>query len=376
MIRTQYSLTTFDQSKAQSGSLCVMVSAGLNIPSTIYNFNNTPGDNNSLFKGAGIAKYRTNGSKFEFAIDGVSYLFTSSGSASSEETGGWKLVMGKIIETVSTSGNATTGTNTGHATRGSDGSITQGATTYGDRTITIDSVNARDQFAMEALNSIILKMEYEPTSLNDDTISHLCQQAYRYAACMMTASANARGTFKDETEKTTDASAAAVGELETNTDKLLNNLIVALERTQNKITENNKDIYSQRVDFKGLDDIVSRMEDNNIVITALKDNVTNAMTNMQQVMTQQLGAFNQIVAKLDLINSSIQSFTQNMNDRFQGVNSNISSIGTKVDSMQNTTSDIDTKFTSLQAKTNTIDTNVKAVKDDVQVIKINTTPVS
>lgn len=374
MIRTQYSLTPFDRDKAQAGSLCVMVDAAHTIPDTIYNFNSTPGDNNTKFKGAGIAKYRSTGDKFDFSVNGTSYLFSSSGTASGAEAAGWKLVMGRIIESVNSSGNAVTGTQHGSTTRGADGSIVDDGITYEQKTIAIDAVNARDQFAMEALNSIISRMEEDPTTLSDDAVSHYCQQAYRYASYMMTASANARGEFEDKTASTSDAKKEAIGSLESNSDKLINNLIVSLERIQTKKTVDGNEVYAQRIDFNSLDDILTKMEAANVALTALKDNVTNAMTNMQQVMTQHLGAFNEMIAKFDLINSSIQSYTQTMTANFTTVNDNVTSLKSDISSMDTDVNNMVNEVTNLKGTTNTINTNVSSIKSDVAVIKQNTTP--
>ena len=116
------------------------------------------------------------------------------------------------------------------------------------------------------------------------------------------------------------------------------------------------------------------MDAANTALTALKDNVTNAMTNMQSVMTQHLGAFNEMIAKFDLINSSIMSFVQALNTNFNTVNTNvqtmkdsINAVGSKVDTANNS-------ITALSGTTSVINTNLNAVKSDVAVIKQNTTP--
>ncbi len=374
MARTQYSLTAFDENKAKDGSLCVMVVDSYTVPGTIYNYTSTPGDNASNFKGAGIAKAKTTGGKFDFTVNGMTYTFTNSGVPASSEAAGWKLVIGKIVESVNPSGNAATGTQHGSTTRGADGSIVDEGITYEQKTIAIDAVNARDQFAMEALNSIINKMEADPTTLSNDAVSHYCQQAYRYAAYMMTASANARGTFKDDTATASDAKKEAIGSLDSNSDKLINNLIVALERIQTKKTVDGQEVYAQRIDFNSLDDILEKMETANVALTALKDNITNAMTNMQQVMTQHLGAFNQMIAKFDLINSSIQAYTQAMNANFTTVNDNVTSLKSDLSSIDEDVNSMVNEVTDLKGTTNTINTNVSSIKDDVAIIKQNTTP--
>lgn len=372
--RTQYKLSEFKAEEAKAYSLVAMVKDTASITSPIYNLLETGADNPD-FKGAGICRSGSGSSAFSLTIEGTTYLFNTSGLPAHSAANGYRLYMAVIVETIDASGNAATGTQTGNVTRDADGNIIDNGTTYNiNKTIAIDSLNARDQFAVEALNSIISKMEQDPTTLNDSAISHYCQQAYKYAAYMMTASANARGTFDDETASTSDAKKAAVGALENNTDKLLNNIIVTLERAQKKEGAEGEETYYQTIELKELSSILDKMDAANTALTALKDNVTNAMTNMQSVMTQHLGAFNEMIAKFDLINSSIMSFVQALNTNFNTVNTNvqtmkdsINAVGSKVDTANNS-------ITTLSGTTSTINTNLNTVKSDVAVIKQNTTP--
>lgn len=371
--RTQYQLAKFDSNKAKAYSLVAMVKTSVSDTAIIENMN-ASSVWNSDFKGAGICKIRSSSGSFEFTVEGETYLFNSSGESANSISSGYKLTMASIVESVGASGNAATGTQHGSTTRGADGSIVDNGVTYEQKTIAIDSLNARDHFAVEALNSIINKMEQDPTTLSDGAISHYCQQAYRYAAYMMTASANARGIFTDNTETTADAKKEAIGSLESNTDKLINNLIVALERVQTKTIIDDKEVYAQAVDFKNLDEILAKMEAANVALTALKDNVTNAMTNMQAVMTQHLGAFNEMIAKFDLINSSIQAFTQNITANFNTVNDNVTSLKTDLSSVDEDVNSMVNEVTALKGTTDTINNNVSSIKSDVAIIKQNTTP--
>lgn len=371
--RTQYSLSQFKSDEAKAYSLVAMVKDTVSITAPIYNISVT-GAANPDFKGAGICRTGSGSSAFSITIEGTTYLFDNSGLPAHSLANGYRLYMATIIETIDASGNAATGTQSGNVTRGADGSIIDNGTTYEVKTIAIDSLNARDQFAVEALNSIISKMDEDPTTLSNSAISHYCQQAYKYAAYMMTASANARGTFDDETASTSDAKKQAVGTLENNTDKLLNNIIVTLERTQKKEGAEGEETYYQTTELKELSSILDRMDAANTALTALKDNVTNAMTNMQSVMAQHLGAYNEIVANLGYINSSIMSFVQALNTNFNTVNSNVQSmkdsintVGSKVDTANN-------KLTTLSGTASVVNTNLNTVKGDVSVIKQNTTP--
>lgn len=366
--RTRYQLSKFDSSKAKSYSLVAMVMNTVGDTEVIENMNSN-GTWNSNFKGAGICK--TGSSGFSITIDGVAYLFNSSGNPVDSQIRDYKLVMAEIIENINSSGAAVTGTQYGTTTRGADGSIVDGGVTYETKTIAIENLNARDHFAIEALNSIISKMEQDPTTLGDSTISHYCQQAYKYAAYMMTASANARGIFNDNTETTEDAEKAPIGTLDSTTDKLINNLIVTLERAQNKDEEDN---YYQVVDMKGMQDILDKMDAANTALTSLRENVTNAMTNMQAVMTQQLGVFNQIATNLYNINSSIQAFVQALNTNFSTVNNNVQSMKDDINAVGDSVGTLDNRVVTMGGTVSAINTNVGTIGEDVSIIRVNTTP--
>jgi septation ring formation regulator EzrA len=192
---------------------------------------------------------------------------------------------------------------------------------------------------------------------------------------MMTAAANARGTLTDETESSASARQEAIGSLESNTDKLLNNLIVALERTDEVKTEAGKEVYSKKVTLPDIQGLLDKMDVLNTSITALKDNVTNAMTNMQSVMTQQVAAYNQVATQLGLINSSLQGFTQNVNTRLANIDQGVSAARTDVSGVQNGVNTANTTLTTVNSTTGIIKNNLDSVKSDVAIIKQNTTPV-
>jgi hypothetical protein len=374
MARIKYQVSAFSQELAKAYSLVAMVKTDVTPTSVLYNIDEQ-GVANPKFKGAGIAKYKSSSGRFEFWYDGKTYLFSTSGESSDSPSAGYRLMMAKVIENVNPSGNSVIGTNTGSATRNSDGSITPGGITYDNRPILIDSQNARDQFATEILNSILQKLDVDPANLDSSTRSHYCQVAYDWAANMMTAAANARGTLTDETESSASARQEAIGSLESNTDKLLNNLIVALERTDEVKTEAGKEVYSKKVTLPDIQGLLDKMDVLNTSITALKDNVTNAMTNMQSVMTQQVAAYNQVATQLGLINSSLQGFTQNVNTRLANIDQGVSAARTDVSGVQNGVNTANTTLTTVNSTTGIIKNNLDSVKSDVAIIKQNTTPV-
>ena len=374
MARIQYQVTSFNAEQAKAYSLVAMVKNDVTTGTILYNIDEQ-GSANPNFKGSGIARYKSNNGRFEFSYGGLTYTFSTSGVSSDSASAGYKLMMAQVIENVNPSGNAITGTNTGSTQRDQYGQISDGGITYEKRVIAIDSQNARDQFATEILNSILQKLDVDPSSLDSSARSHYCQVAYDWAANMMTASANARGTFTDATETSAAAKQQAIGALENNTDKLLNNLIVELEKTDEKTTEAGQDIYSKRVAIPDLQGLSSKMDTLNTSITALKDNVTNAMTNMQSVMVQHLAAYNQMVTKLDLIASNLQGFTQSVNRDMENINSNVSATRGDVSTVSSGVNSMSTTVNAVNSTTNTIKNNLDVVKSDVAIIKQNTTPV-
>ena len=212
MARTQYQVVTFNQEQAKAYSLVAMVKTDVSSGTVLYNINET-GTVNTDLKGVGIAKYKSSSNRFEFWYNGQSYTFNITGASADAASEGYKLLMARIIEDVNPSGNAITGTNTGSTQRDQYGQISDGGITYEKRVIAIDSQNARDQFATEILNSILQKLDLDPSSLDSSARSYYCQVAYDWAANMMTAAANARGTFTDATETSASAKQEAIGSL-------------------------------------------------------------------------------------------------------------------------------------------------------------------
>lgn len=96
-----------------------------------------------------------------------------------------------------------------------------------NNTASVKNLNARDSFAISALASLI---EKHPEPINTDlgTINLLTKRAYEYATAMMVASAQLRA--QDEESSQSDAHVDIdINSLNNVSDKLLNNIAVALE---------------------------------------------------------------------------------------------------------------------------------------------------
>jgi hypothetical protein len=231
MGKITYILKPFDRNKAYQGALVVAIDKEYSIPenpeeATITNISyddiNKVWNKNKDFLGAGVAKSKNN--SFVLTVSSVDYTFNSLGNGIGEAEH-YILKMGEVATEVVSTGNGVTAT-TRSSTRRED---TGDSTTVVDDTsyVYVDSLTPRDQFAMQALRGILAKVD-DPSSVSTSVMSTYCDAAYQWAAQMMQAAANARSPLDDETA-TGDIQKVNVGSLETNTEKLLNNIVAALK---------------------------------------------------------------------------------------------------------------------------------------------------
>lgn len=249
MAKQTYILKPFEHSKASSGALCIMVKNG--VSDKITNIN-SDGTANSNFMGAGIC---TKGNeRFTMMINGVVYQFNSKGEGLYPlSIRSWKLMLGEVETTINTSGNAATSNTTTIVTRGQDGSTTTKVDYSKTNDVIIDSLNARDEFAVNVLKQLLSSIP-NPSAISNNEMNFFCNRAYQWAANMMEASANARGTFTQEASSTTGIPSnittradISSDSLSSNTEKLLNNIVSALERTDYAETISDKIVYSKKV---------------------------------------------------------------------------------------------------------------------------------
>lgn len=275
MAKQTYILKPFESSKASSGALCVMVKNGVSDKITNINSDGTANPN---FMGAGICTQGNGG--FTMMINGVVYQFNSKGEGLhplSIRT--WKLMLGEIEATINTSGNAATSNTTTVVTRGQDGSTTTKVDYSKTNDVIIDSLNARDEFAVNVLKQLLSSVP-NPSALSNNEMNFFCNRAYQWAANMMEASANARGSFTQEASTTTGTPSnvttradVTTESLSSNTEKLLNNIVSALERTDYAETVSGKVIYHDRVkvQFTELMDFLKTYVKNGESVVGLKD---------------------------------------------------------------------------------------------------------
>lgn len=255
MAKITYKLSTFDAQQASSGKLCVMVSSGFS-ESSIANggYSNNIWTPNTSFNGAGICRVLSP-SRYLLIVDSVQYTFNNHGEAVSTNASGWKLMMGEPQVTPASSGNYIDSSTSSTTTRGGETPGT--AVTDEPSSLFIDNLNARDQFASNILKGMLSHIE-DPSVLSDNEIAFYCDTAYRWAAYMMSSAANARSTMQysssggeggeegdeDSATRSVDVNNAS---LESNTEKLLYNLVAELEKTNRNVGTAQTPVYAERV---------------------------------------------------------------------------------------------------------------------------------
>lgn len=250
MTKIQYRLNNFDSEQARNGALCALVPVRYSDGSDIWSIvNNVP---NPDLKGAGTCEV-TASATFRFFADSKLYSIDKNGNCINDST--VKLMLATIVDSkVKYVGSVVPSTARARATRsmaGADGIGNSEISYESERNIYIDSLNARDQFATDILKGIMAHMEKDPTSVSEHIMQQYCESAYKWASFMLYSAANSRGEVIDNTE-TKITKKVAVGELENNQEKLFNNIIYSMEKTD--FEEDGKDkegnpikIYSERI---------------------------------------------------------------------------------------------------------------------------------
>ena len=177
--------------------------------------------------------------------------------------------------------------------------------------ITIEGLNARDQFALQALHGMFRVME-DPSAVSKNEITHYCEAAYLWASYMMVESSKARAVIEDA-DISDNTKTETVGYLESNTEKLLNNIVAAIERNDIKEVVNGSEIYSDRIAIPKLMDFLNAyVKDGNSTV-GLKDVITAinslkaAVEAQTQAITAQTTALNSQKTSLDNIETAISN---------------------------------------------------------------------
>lgn len=283
MAKITYELKEFNEVKVKAGALCVMVKNTVPVNALISTIDDA-GNANDNIKGAGICR-NTSPDCYSLVIDSVEYKFSNTGVGNYPSSDGYKLLLGIAQVSLSVSGNASKSNNTTITTRGNDGSISTKIDYSKSSDVLVESLNARDEFAMSALREL-LSHTADPSEMSNSEMNYYCNVAYRWAANMMAVSADARGSFTQESSSSSSSITTRAdvpsNTLTSDTDKLLNNILSTLERTDNVDTSSGSVVYSKRVkvQFTELIDVLNKINANIDKVATNISNLTNAVSNI------------------------------------------------------------------------------------------------
>lgn len=220
MAKITYNLIeNFNIESAFQGALCVVVKEGAVSPiSNVRLKENTTNqwEKNPNFIGAGICVMKTV-CEVKITIDSTTYTFNSSGNPLYSTPKDFRLKLATITTDVMSAGTSATTATMATTTRRAGGSVeTEVVDLEEPQEVIVEYLNARDQFAINALKTIMERSNKDIASMSSNEINHYCNVAYEWAASMMTVAANVRSQYVDETQATVDATS-----LETNTEKIL-----------------------------------------------------------------------------------------------------------------------------------------------------------
>lgn len=338
MAKLNYKLEEFNTAKAMEGALCVVVKASFT-DSVISNIADSNGTANTNFIGTGICSYNGQDT-YSVSINSKAYKFNESGEGLYGNSD-CKVMLGTAILDLTTSGNMakSNSTTTTVSTR-ADGVST--STNYGQSSkVIIDTLNARDEFAVHALRELLCHVS-DPSSVSDSEMNYYCDKAYRWAANMMLASANARGTYTDKdastSSSTTSKADVSTNTLSSNTEKLLNNIVAALEKTdyaETDATSGKVTAYHERVklQFTELINFLNAYVKNGDNTLALKDliaSLDSIKTNIANFKTD----YSSLVSALNNIRNSISGSSTDFSGLIQAINYS-SYLGNLVSAVEN-----------------------------------------
>ena len=231
-----YNISNFNSRKAENKELVAMVASDV-MPPTINS-------NDSNFRGTGICM-TTSGHRYRIVIAGAVYDFDANGNCTTEAD--LKLMMAVANITVPTEGSVVESSSKTTYTRGDDGYEPSPQPGEALGNILIDSLKPRDQFAVQALRGILARIDH-PEALSKTEMNYYCNAAYQWAANMMKVAADSRERIEDVRTAESGGQVAIQGDdLESNTEKLLNNLIVELASTNATLGSGSTAVKAERV---------------------------------------------------------------------------------------------------------------------------------
>lgn len=254
MAVTKYKILAFDATKAQQGALCAVVLTSVNAGEELSTAEWTGTGENPL-KGVSICRF-SSPNNYTATIKSVTYTFNERGIAKNTTDTDYKLMLAETLDKASEIGSVVETDGTTGITRSADGSVTY--TSEDDLSVVVSTLEARDQFAMQALKTLMERMDKDPSTISDNEMSFLCEQAYQWAANMMTQASKVRATVTtvgsggSSGSGTTRSVDVDNSELTDTTDKLLNNIVSAIEKTDESEGTGDNIKYYERVSIPKL----------------------------------------------------------------------------------------------------------------------------
>jgi len=240
----RYKLEAFDLVEALNGRLCILTPSSSKAGETVAT------SNSSKYCGSGFLK-KESSDTYYIMVDGEKYITDSSGTVTSSYRQGYILLFGSTMTTVTRAGSTGTTTSRTSTTLRKDGKVSTTTTEVDDETILVSGTTIRDTFAINILREL-LKDVKDPAALAKSEMEYYTTAAYDWAAVMMANAAKARAELDDERDPL-EAEEVPVTDLEDNTQRLLNNIIVALSRTDEitpSAAEGKDPTYAERITLK------------------------------------------------------------------------------------------------------------------------------
>lgn len=252
-----YSLQAFNADLASKGHLCVLTSYGF--------ADKTISSDSGSFKKSCIPT-AISPIAFSTVFGGATLTFNKNGLPSDLASKDYQLFLASVAnkEVVQLYGNAikrTKKVTTIRTENGVETKVEEYKPVKGEpeaaKNVLVSALNARDNFAIQALNCI-MKFIPDLKDIGDDERDFYCKMAYQWAANMMDNAAQVRATFEDETHSTEQST--DITELETNTDKLLNNILFTMEKSQQTTIDGENQIVSERIVNPELNNRIDKLE--------------------------------------------------------------------------------------------------------------------
>jgi hypothetical protein len=134
-------------------------------------------------------------------------------------------------------------------------------TEQGVTSVVVNNLNARDQFALKVLQGFLSRID-NPDAISANEMSFYCDKAYEWASYLMTTAAMTRATIKSENQPESGERSINPDDLTSNTEILLNNLLLEFKKSELTEVEEDSEITSKLVtlrQFPSLIDAVSSL---------------------------------------------------------------------------------------------------------------------